>query len=63
VFESYDKGRFRRAFSGRRAAGHLFPMREIETEPEKAARVLRSIPQKMGQDALFFVQKAFLTFY
>lgn len=39
----------------------LFPVREIETEPEKARRVLVSIPKKMGEEALDFVRRAFLT--
>lgn len=39
----------------------LFPVRRIVTDPEKANRVMISIPAKMGQEALEFVQNAFLT--
>lgn len=64
VFESYDKREIPSDICRLDVPqATLFPMREIGTEPEKAARVLRSIPQKMGAEALLFVQKAFLTFY
>ncbi len=39
----------------------LFPVKRIATDLEKANRVLASIPAKMGQDVLEFVQHAFLT--
>lgn len=39
----------------------LLAVREICTEPEKARRVLRSIPEKIGPEALDFVRQAFLT--
>lgn len=39
----------------------LFREMRVETEPDKAARVLRSIPLKIGPDALELVQKVFLT--
>lgn len=39
----------------------FLPQKEIVTNSEKSARVLSSIPAKMGADALGFVQRAFLT--
>lgn len=39
----------------------LFESKEIVTDPEKANRVLVSIPLKMGNDALDFIRRAFLT--
>lgn len=39
----------------------LFPIREIETIPEQAQRVDRSIPRKMSAEAYSLVRDAFLT--
>lgn len=39
----------------------LFPVKEIVTDLQKSARVLASIPAKMGAPALEFVRHAFLT--
>lgn len=39
----------------------LLPVKTIETDAIKAKRVLKSIPQKMGYQALDFVRRAFLT--
>ena len=39
----------------------LFPARKISTDPQKAQRVLRSIPEKIGPAALTFVRHTFLT--
>ena len=39
----------------------LFPIREIETIPEQAQRVDRSIPRKMSAEAYALVRDAFLT--
>lgn len=39
----------------------LFPVKSIETDPQKAKRVLDSIPRKMGHKALEFIENAFLT--
>lgn len=39
----------------------LYPVKKITTDPEKARRVLASIPKKIGHSALEFVQRAFLT--
>ena len=41
----------------------LFPARTIATDKEKAQRVLRSIPTKIGVSALDFIRHAFLTCY
>lgn len=38
----------------------LFPVKRIVTDLEKATRVLASIPAKMGQEVLEFIQHAFL---
>ena len=37
----------------------LLFMREIITDPLKAQRVWNSVPQKIGKEALAFIQKAF----
>ena len=39
----------------------LFPIREIETIPEQAQRVDRSIPRKISAEAYALVRDAFLT--
>lgn len=39
----------------------LFPIKDIPTDPQKAKRVQLSIPEKMGDEMLEFVQHAFLT--
>ena len=39
----------------------LFPVKEIVTDPEKAQRVLQSIPKKISSWALSFVKLTFLT--
>ena len=39
----------------------LFPVREIETDPRRAGRVMASIPRAMGGEAPDFVRRAFLT--
>lgn len=39
----------------------FFPVREIVTNAGNAARVLASIPKKMGKDALHFLRRCFLT--
>ena len=62
VFESYDQKEIPMDILQPEAAQvTLFPVKEIVTEPKKSNRVLTSIPQKMGGDALDFVQRAFLT--
>ncbi len=62
VFESYDKKEIPADILLDAApAGLLFRDRTIVTESDKAQRVLASIPQKMGRDALFFIRQAFLT--
>ena len=39
----------------------LYPTRIIQTDSQKAKRVLRSIPEKMGNEALRLVTRTFLT--
>jgi probable DNA metabolism protein len=39
----------------------LLPSHDIETDTERAKRVLKSIPKKMGREALEFVRNAFLS--
>ncbi len=39
----------------------LFAVKEVGTDPEKAKRVLDSIPEKLGRPALEFIRQAFLT--
>lgn len=43
------------------AQGVLFDTLTVETDPQKAQRVLRSIPQKLGPEALELVQCGFLS--
>ncbi|MGX8700755.1 TIGR03915 family putative DNA repair protein [Caproiciproducens sp.] len=62
VFESYEKREIPAdIFSPDTEQTVLLPQREIVTDPVKSARVLASIPQKMGNDALDFVRHAYLT--
>jgi len=39
----------------------LLPIKRIDTSPERAERVRRSIPKKMGYPAWHFIRSAFLT--
>ena len=62
VFESYDaKEEPELIFGPEEHQTMLFPAKRIETDAGKAARVLRSIPKKMGRDALDFVRRGWLT--
>lgn len=62
VFESYAAKEIPEAILLPEAPGALlFCEKVIATEPEKAQRVLHSIPQKLGKEALLFVQQAFFT--
>ena len=62
VFESYAQKEIPADILLRDMAGTLLlPMKEIFTDPQKANRVLVSIPKKMGRDALDFLRHAFLT--
>lgn len=62
VFESYDKKEIPAdIFSPDTAQTVLLPQKEVVTDPKKSARVLISIPKKMGADALDFIRHAFLT--
>ncbi|NLG92827.1 MAG: DNA metabolism protein [Clostridiales bacterium] len=61
VFESYLKKEIPAdIFPPDMQQATLFPTREIATDPQRAERVLSSIPKKMGRDALDFVRRAFL---
>ncbi|MBP1764077.1 MAG: putative metabolism protein [Firmicutes bacterium] len=62
VFESYDQQEIPLdIFSPASLQTTLLPVKEIQTEPQKASRVLASIPNKIGFAALDFIQRAFLT--
>ena len=62
VFESYYKGELPSdIIPPDTPQTSLFPMREIATDEQKSGRVLRSIGDKIGPEALDFVQRAFLT--
>lgn len=61
VFESYRKKEIPEDIFGPDAPPTLFPEREIETDSERARRVLVSIPKKMGEDVPGFIRRAFLT--
>lgn len=62
VFESYEKKEMPTdiIFEGDTQTT-LLPVKEINTDLEKAKRVIVSIPKKMGVSALDFVRRAFLT--
>lgn len=61
VFESYDKREIPVDIRVSASGPLLFPGKTIVTDSQKAARVLDSIPQKLGPSALAFVRHAFLT--
>jgi probable DNA metabolism protein len=61
VFESYEKREIPIDIVTDAAAPRLFAGRPVPTDPQKAARVLASIPRKIGPAALTFVKHAFLT--
>lgn len=62
VFESFaNKEEPQRVCGPENFQTTMFDTRIIETDPQKARRVLVSIPKKMGREALGFVQQAFLT--
>ncbi|WP_110955559.1 TIGR03915 family putative DNA repair protein [Anaerosinus massiliensis] len=64
VFESYEKKEIPiDILLPETAQTVLLPIKRIETDLEKAKRVLVSIPKKMGQEAFHFVKRAFLTYY
>lgn len=63
VFESFERKETPsdiRAFDAPQLT--LGPARAIETDMEKASRVRRSIPKKIGPDALLLLKNVFLTF-
>lgn len=63
VFESFQKREMPldiRRFDASQLT--LDPVQPIETEIDKAARVRRSIPQKISQDAMLLIENIFLTF-
>lgn len=62
VFESYEKKEIPLDIIVSDTAQTTFlPVRDICTDPEKARRVLVSIPRKIGAETLDFIQRAFLT--
>ncbi|MDU2064619.1 MAG: TIGR03915 family putative DNA repair protein [Sporomusaceae bacterium] len=62
VFASYDRKEIPiDILPPDQAVTLLFPIEAIATDEEKAQRVYRSIPQKIGKEALELIQKAFLT--
>lgn len=62
VFESYDKNEIPADITLNDALeSTFFPIKEISTDPQRAKRVLVSIPKKIGLSALEFIQYAFLT--
>lgn len=62
VFESYEKQEMpAEIFPEDDQLPLLLTIKEIITDTERAGRVLRSIPKRMGHTALEFIQHAFLT--
>ena len=62
VFESYEKKELPSAILAPEDGQlSLFETREIPTDPLRAARVLRSIPARISQDALELTEQAMLT--
>lgn len=62
VFESYEKNEVPAGVIPEDAdIPYLLPVKHIETDEERAKRVISSIPKKMGREALDFIRHAFLT--
>lgn len=62
VFESYAQKEIPAAiYPPNETQTLLFGVKNIRTDPERAQRVFTSIPQKIGQPALEFIERAFLT--
>lgn len=62
VFESYEKNEVPTDVVPEDAAiPYLLPVKNIETDEERAKRVFASIPEKMGKNALKVIRRAFLT--
>lgn len=62
VFESYDKKELPMdVLPESMPLPLLLPTKTIETSLERAQRVQKSIPKKMGRHALYFLRRAFLT--
>lgn len=62
VFESYEKNEMPMDVLPQGAQlPMLLPVRAIETDGERAKRVLNAVPKKMGREALEFARNAFLT--
>ncbi len=62
VFESYSCKEIPLAIQSPGFAQEtLLPVKEIVTDTQRAARVVASIPQRMGREVLPFIQRAFLT--
>lgn len=62
VFESYYKREIPMdIISSDRFQTTFFPVKEIETDLKKSTRVIKSIPEKIGNSALELLKYAFLT--
>jgi probable DNA metabolism protein len=62
VFESYERREIPAGIAPTFAEQTaLYPARTIETDLQKAKRVLCSIPEKIGDEALYLVNRTFLT--
>jgi len=61
VFESYAQKETPAEIITPAAPVTLLPAKEIATDRDRAKRVLASVPEKMGPEALDFVRQAFLT--
>ncbi len=62
VFESYEKKETPVEITAGEPDQITFhEIRRIETDPEKAGRVIASIPRKMGPDTMRFIMEAFLS--
>lgn len=62
VFESYEKNELPMdVLQESMPLPLLLPVKAIETNMERAKRVQKSIPKKMGYQALYFLRRAFMT--
>ncbi|OQB14533.1 MAG: hypothetical protein BWY15_01042 [Firmicutes bacterium ADurb.Bin193] len=61
VFESYEKNEIPRDIVSDFSQTSLIFEKNIDTDLQKAQRVLKAIPKRMGAAALTFIKEAFLT--
>lgn len=62
VFESYDRNELPMDILPEGAQlPLLLPVRAVETDEQRAKRVLKSVPEKMGKEAPRFLRNAYLT--